>query len=452
MISLKKLLGLGLIIYSILACDSYLAENPSSSLAIPSTVGDFQALIDYQARMNDYYPDCGDNASDFFYLNAADWSTRPEWGRDTYVWNSQADASRDWLVCYEKIFYTNIILEGIDDAELDGLGEVDRNHVKGSAYFLRGWTYLHLIPLFTPTYDPTVPNSPYGLPLRLKSDINAKTSRASLNDTYIQTESDLLNAVRLLPERPILLTRPSKAAAYAALSRMYLMMERYQDALKYADSCLAIQSELMDYNELDVSAASPFYELNPEVIFHARLQGQSGVLAQSSARVDTILYSMYDEDDLRKALFFESRVDGSFLFKGSYHGSSSIFSGLATDEVYLIKAECMIRLGDLSNGMEVMRKLLENRWRNGTSPELNGINDNETALEFVLMERRKELAFRGGIRWADLKRLNKDGRFVTTLVRNLDGREYILEPNDPRYTFLIPIEVILQSGILQNER
>lgn len=450
--SLKKMLGLSLIFCCTVACEKYLAEKPSSSIAIPSTVGDFQALVDYQARMNEYYPDCGDNAADYFYLLTADWMARPEWARGTYVWDPQADASRDWSVCYEKIFYTNIILEGIDDALLDGLGERDRDRVKGSAFFLRGWTYLHLIPLFTPAYEATVSDSPYGLPLRLKSDINVKTSRASLNDTYAQIESDLLNAVRLLPERPLLATRPSRAAAYAALSRMYLLMERYQDALQYADSCLAIQSELMDYNELDVSAVNSFHELNPEVIFHAKLQVQSGVLTQSRARVDTLLYAMYHADDLRKALFFENNNDGSFAFKGSYDGSSSIFAGLATDEIYLTKAECMIRLGDLTNGIGVMHDLLAKRWRTGTVPEFADIGDSDAALGFVLDERRKELAFRGGIRWADLKRLNKDERFAKTLVRFVDGQTYVLEPNDPRYTFLIPIQVILHSGVLQNQR
>lgn len=453
MISIKKILGLGIIVFCMAACESYLAEKPSSSLAIPSTVEDFQALVDYQARMNEYYPDCGDNASDYFYLNAADWSARPEWGRDTYVWNAQADASRDWLVCYEKIFYTNTILEGIDDAALGGLNEIDRRHVKGSAFFLRGWTYLHLAPLFTPAYDASLANSPYGLPLRLTPDINAETIRSSLGDTYAQIESDLLAAIRLLPEKPVLATRPSKAAAHAALARMYLMMGQFEDALTHADLCLAIQSELMDYNTIDTSVFNSFDELNPEVIFHTELQGQSGLLAPSYARVDTSLIQLYSPGDLRLPVFYTKRPDGSWQFKGSYEGTNyTVFAGLATDEVYLIKAECMIRLGDLSNGIEVMRKLLVNRWRKGASPELNGIVDSEAALEFVLMERRRELAFRGGIRWADLKRLNKDERFAKVLIRDIDGVTYELEPNDPRYSFLIPTEVVLMSGVLQNER
>ncbi|MFC7526877.1 RagB/SusD family nutrient uptake outer membrane protein [Parapedobacter sp. GCM10030251] len=451
MISLKKMLGLGLIFCCTVACEKYLAEKPSSSIAIPSTVGDFQALMDYQDRMNDYYPDCGDNAADYFYLRTEDWIGRSEWGRGTYVWDPQADASRDWSVCYERIFYTNIILEGIDDALLDGLGERDRDRVKGSALFIRGFTYLNLVQLFVPPYDSDIEDSPYGLPLRLTPDINAATSRATVGDTYRQIEADLLEAVSFLPDKSFIATRPSKAAAYAALSRLYVIMERYDDALTYADRCLTIQPDLMDYNDLDASQREPFTELNQEVIFHAALQGQSGILTRSRARVDSTLYSTYGPNDLRKALFFEEQNDGTCLFKGSYFGRGAIFSGLATGEVYLIKAESLIRLGDWQEGVETLKQLLNNRMEAGMV-EIPADLDDERALAWVLAERERELAFRGGIRWGDLRRLNKDERFAKTLVRVVDGQTYVLEPNDPRYTFLIPIQVILHSGILQNER
>src|SRR3546814_11004303 len=98
----------------------------------------------------------------------------------------------------------------------------------------------------------------------------------------------------------------------------------------------------MDYNDLDASQRNSFAELNPEVIFHARMQYQSGILTRSRARADSTLYSMYEPNDLRRELFFEAQEDGTFLFKGSYYGSASPFLGLVTDEVYLTKAEFLI--------------------------------------------------------------------------------------------------------------
>jgi len=72
------------------------------------------------------------------------------------------------------------------------------------------------------------------------------------------------------------------------------------------------------------------------------------------------------------------------------------------------------------------------------------------ALDTILVERRKELAFRG-LRWSDLRRLNKEGWGIM-LNRNLNGVPYTLPPNSELYTLPIPPDVIQLSGIMQNPR
>jgi hypothetical protein len=68
-----------------------------------------------------------------------------------------------------------------------------------------------------------------------------------------------------------------------------------------------------------------------------------------------------------------------------------------------------------------------------------------------LLERRKELCFRG-LRWQDLRRLNKEPEYAKTLTRKIDGITYTLPPNDPKYVFPIPPNVIALSGMQQNPR
>lgn len=68
------------------------------------------------------------------------------------------------------------------------------------------------------------------------------------------------------------------------------------------------------------------------------------------------------------------------------------------------------------------------------------MNNNEL-LHKIILERRKELVFRG-LRWTDLRRLNKETEFAITLRRTVKGMEYVLPPNDPRYTQQIPFSVI----------
>src|SRR5690606_4337496 len=106
-----------------------------------------------------------------------------------------------------------------------------------------------------------------------------------------------------------------------------------------ADSCLSIQSDLLDFNQLDTLADNAFGTLNKEVLFTALLTTYPLAHEPARARVDTALISSYLPGDLRLPIFFTTRSDSSWQFKGSYEGSNyGVFAGLATDEVYLNKA------------------------------------------------------------------------------------------------------------------
>ncbi|WP_231576799.1 RagB/SusD family nutrient uptake outer membrane protein [Sphingobacterium sp. IITKGP-BTPF85] len=138
-------------------------------------------------------------------------------------------------------------------------------------------------------------------------------------------------------------------------------------------------------------------------------------------------------------------------FKGSYDNSfGSPFIGLTTPELYFIRAECAVRRNDLEIAISDMNKLLERRWVKGAYVQVDERDPNRL-LSLILKERRKELVFRG-LRWTDLKRLNLDPKFRTTLKRNLDGKLYQLEPNSFSYGILLPLDAINIGGLIQNKR
>jgi len=167
--------------------------------------------------------------------------------------------------------------------------------------------------------------------------------------------------------------------------------------------------------------------------------------------IDTVLYNSYHPDDLRKPVFFMDYA-GFNVFKGCYSDAPWYpFNGLATDEVLLTRAECRARKGDASGAMADLNMLLQKRWRNTVTYTSLTATDAEDALRKILTERRKELCFRG-IRWTDLRRLNKDPRFAITLKRVVGSHEYTLPPDDKRYVYPIPNDEIVFSGVEQNPR
>lgn len=199
---------------------------------------------------------------------------------------------------------------------------------------------------------------------------------------------------------------------------------------------------------MDLSPDVPFDISNSEVVYRSRLSDYHVTLYlyySPEYAVDDSLLKMYEEADLRKTAFFKTNM----TLKGSYTGSTNRFNGLATDEQYLIRAECSARNALVGPAMEDLNKLRKHRYDIASYSDLSAATAEE-ALKLVLKERRKELIFRG-LRWSDLRRLNQEGAGIT-LVRQLNGQAYVLPPGDPKWTFPIPDEVVSLSGIIQNPR
>src|SRR5690606_5558219 len=380
-----------------------------------------------------------------------DWDSRDIDARMTYIWDANAQNHLDWDYSFQRIFHCNVVLDEIEEAKLGSMTESDRDIIKGRAYFYRGWSYFHLAQLYVPYYAKGMADSEYGLPLQLVSDINEPVVRSTVHETYSRIIDDLKHAAELLPDRVGVPTRPSRAAALGALAKLYLIMGDFELSLYYTENSLDINDVLLDYNDVYRDSDIPFEVFNKDVVFHAVMSARSGVHEQGHAFVDTVLVKKYNEDDLRRAAFLKPDDTGLFRFKGSYDGGNyTLFSGIAIDELYLIKSECLARLGREEEALEVLNRLLSKRWQKDRFVPMQ-LSPNDDLLTIILEEREKQLLFRGGIRWSDLRRLNEDPRYAKTLVRRMDER-YELAPGDVRYTFMLPFSVIEISGMPQNQR
>ncbi|MDB5141066.1 MAG: RagB/SusD family nutrient uptake outer membrane protein [Mucilaginibacter sp.] len=442
-----------LAIMALTACKKFLDAKPDKQLATPTGLADLTAILDAD-NMITTFPSAGDIASDDYFLPDANWATLSSLpARTDYTWQPDAANDQDWQYGYTGIENANVVLDGLATVPKTAANQADYNNAEGMALFYRGYTLALLANIFTLPYDPLQAGSLPGLPLRSSADITAKTTRSSMAATYGQITADLKMASALLPVQQVSKTRPSKPAAYGALARVYLVTGNYLQAGAYADSCLQLYSTLIDYNTLNTSASAPFQRFNAEVIFHATSAG-GAALAVAKARVDTSLYRSYNGNDLRKKLFYKAAAGGYFSFKGSYSGTSSsqLFNGVATNEMLLIRAECNARSGKTAAAAADLNLLLVNRWKTGTYLPVASTLSGDSLLSLVITERRKELAFKGALRWSDLRRYSTDSRLAVTPQRFLNRQQYLLQPGDKRYAFLLPVSVVLRSGIQQNSR
>lgn len=436
----------------------WLDERSDKSLVIPTTLSDLQALIDNTNVMN-MAPALGTLSSDDYFIqddvyqalgldffkNAYTWSDKNFW--------SGVSNPTDWTYPYTIVFYSNIVLEGLDRLKPGADDQQTRKELKGYALFHRANAFYQVATLFAAPYSRSNEATELGIPLRLSPDVKAPVVRSSMKETWAQILKDANEATKLLPLEAAVKTRPCRAAAYALLAKCYLELEDYSNALKAADSSFRLNSTIIDYNSLNQTAVNPFPIFNDEVLFHAML-GNLTPLAANFALVDTSLYGTYSVDDLRREIYFNPAPGGRFTFGGSYLGPSTLtgrlFGGIAADEVLLVRAECYARTGNVPAAMEDLNLLLKNRYKTDTYHPLTTDAADE-ALAWVLEERRKELVLRG-TRFVDLRRLNKEARFAITLKRMVNDQEFTLPPNDKRYALPIPGNVIDISHIPQNPR
>lgn len=434
------------------SCKKFLDQKPNHALSVPATLTEARDLLNNYVVMNCQTPDMSMESDDDFYMTDALFNTSNESVKAAYCWKKDLVTDLAWENMYKVVLTANMALELTRQIAPTVQNQVEWNTVKGMALFHRSHAFYQLAQCYAKPYDQVTAVAEPGIPLRLASDLNIPTIRSTLQETYDQIINDLKQAVPLLQVTTMPVSIPSKAAAYAMLARISHAMENYEDALRYADSCLQLNAGLTNYNTVSASAVAPFQQFNTEVIFASTLAGLSR-FSVNNLLVDSNLFQSYHGNDLRRSLFFKNlSPQVGFGFKGNYEGNTygQLFTGLAVDEMYLIKAECQARLIGFAAAMDTLNAFLVTRWRTGTFTPFAAATDQQ-ALDIILVERRKQLIGRG-LRWHDLRRYNQHSSTAVTLMRLVNGNTFELAPAHPNYTFYIPQIVIDQSGIPQNIR
>ncbi|RYF26673.1 MAG: RagB/SusD family nutrient uptake outer membrane protein [Flavobacteriales bacterium] len=444
--NIKLTVFLGLLLC--LGCKKFLAEKADSKLATPTTLTDLQALLDHYQVLNQVDGATSEASGTDYYLTDADFATQNEANQRMYTWqksNIYASTGNEWFYNYRALYRANSVIEFLGAIPMDTGNQQQWQNIKGMAHYYRAKNLLKTLFAYAISYNPTSASQDLGVPIRLSTDFNEKSIRESVDNGYKQVIADLQLAISNLPNTQSHVMRPNKPAAYALLARTYLSMNQYALAFESADASIKLKGDLMDYNTLTASATYPIAQFNVEVLHDSF--SPATLLNNTRAKVSAEVMALYESNDIRSTVLFKNNGNGTFAFKGSYEGTLNPFSGVATDEVYLMRAECLARMNRLPEALADLNLLLKKRYRINTFIALQSTNQTQVT-DWVLKERRKELLFRG-LRWMDIKRLNLMGAGIS-LKKMVNGKEYALQPNDKGFALPIPDDVIALSGMPQN--
>lgn len=407
------------------------------------------------------------------------------WQRQVGINDKETDIGREdgsWTQAYDYINVTNMILSELE--EMDANNEKEEKakvRIEGEACFLRALYYFTLVNLYAEPYTPATAETAPGVPVKLTPYIEDKEYvRSSIADVYGQILEDLDRAADCLGRSEHKsLYRADIDAANLLKSRVYLYMQDYKNARKYAQLVIDRKPELCDLHT-NAGVENVVDEKNPEVIF-----SMGGDLLTAYMRgyydededyypyyVSDELVASFDDNDLRKSTYIK-QTDYGYCYQKIYWGKAhegekckvSDNYLFRTAEAYLNLAEAAAFDNDEAKAREVLGQLQANRYR--TTPTIG--ESGEALIKLIQEERRKELCLEGH-RWYDMRRYtvlpegkgkwNQTVRHTYTQFttdyydkKPIRTRVFELTPDDRAFTLAFPKEVLdFQNTLAGNNR
>lgn len=408
------------------------------------------------------------------------------WMADTGIDEKHKYTGKDdvyWNYLYKRINICNIVIELIDEQPEKNFGDdIEKERVKGEAYFLRGAYYYLLSNLYGKPYNPQTADTDLGVPLKVSGTIeDIEYSRTPLSSCYKQIVSDLEKAETYLEGKTRKsIYRANQTAASLLLSRVYLYMQNWEKAAEYAEKVLSVQSSLLDLRQIAVgqdclSKSSPetIFSMGGYTIAAAFADAEDswfGDPIEASYYVSKEMKNLYGQDDLRASRYIGEteiwnypdafrKVSGQRSKYGSYCEVSSSFL-MRTPEAYLNYAEAMAYAGNESAARQKLVTFLHTRMT--ADVNLDALSGNDL-IDFIRDERAREFLLEGH-RWFDLRRYTVCQPYPWSKTISHDYafygdydlayiERYVLEKFDAAYTLPIPRSVRnFQASIGNNPR
>lgn len=440
-----------------------LLEEKSQSEVIPKTAIDFRELLMGSGYMDNseplnftYFLD--DDVSLFLeYANGVETIVGTPTAKQyflLYTWQPRlADVNglgdqinadpggTPYAKYYQWIMGCNAVLDNIDQS-IGSQSEKDR--VKGEALAIRALYYFKLVNVYGEPYN----HNPQALsiPLKLNSSVTGDfMEQATVAAVYESIVNDLKQAATLMDPMPIARQdyHINQPAIHILLSRVYLFMEKWQDAVNEANKVFEQGGRLMNLTTLPAGPGTWLNYSNPEVewLYGGNTQPEQTVYSPAAPFLAT-----FDRKDVRWTKGI-SVLTGTFTpLVSKLPTGGDLAQTLRTSEAVLNRAEANVQLGQLGPALKDLNDL--RRFRIVDYKDVS-IANKADLLQAVRDERRKEFCYEG-FRWFDLRRYGMQA--ISHRYQNEPGEDvlqYKLADDDAMFTMPFPVSLLQRNPALK---
>lgn len=430
-------------------CKKFLEVVPKGQ-KIPTTLADYDALL-----RDEYSNQRVDVTQAVLLLNdrfetSANLSYYQLWNAN-YNWDENADRiflnktdEETYYNAYRAISTSNLIIQYAVDATESSAA--DRATLIAQAKILRSTNYFDLVNYYADTYQVSTASTKLAVPLILSAELNAPSRQVTIQELYNFILNDIQEALPNLRDKGNTIVHANLGAAYAFKARVLLQMGNYSEALIAANLALVKNDKLFDWvqfyqqyeQQINVpneytNAPSPMgYDYVENYIF--RHGSSNNFSRETNIRVDRA--ARFETGDARFASRWKLRTVGADTYYYSITNGFYNYGGITTTEVYLIKAECQARLGDIGAAMNTLDAVRVKRILANNYTKLNATNQQD-AVKLIQRTKSNELIL-GIMPFADIRRLNKDNNYARTFTKTENGKNLTLVPDSHLYTMTFP--------------
>jgi tetratricopeptide (TPR) repeat protein len=232
-------------------------------------------LADFEALLRDQYTISRTPVENALYLLNDVYLTNakvntPSLSQANYMWDESADRimlnnadEGTYYVLYGAISSCNLIIANAPTAT--EATDAERKEVMAYAKVIRALCYDVLVNYYADTYDKATAAEKRSVPLITSADIDAPYTQVSIQEMYDFIIQDTKEAIEMgIPAQSMTAIHPNLGAAYALLARVYLQMQNYDEALRYANLALEQNNQLFDWN----SHLNGFFRILYDKIIH----------------------------------------------------------------------------------------------------------------------------------------------------------------------------------------
>lgn len=456
--TIKNILFLLLLSISMISCEKYTDINPKGKNLL-STVDELDYLLNINLGSSNafYMQNLYGLTNDMYPTTVSSILAGPKnlnYAILTYDESINRAELQKVDIVYEQLYSLintrlNVLLETIDKAS----GDANKaKRLKAEALVLRGFLHYLVVNIYAKAYNPATAASDGGIPYMEKINLESAAEKSSVAVVYQKILADLKTAEDLdaLYDVPQVTTRASKVLLHTVKAQVLISMRDYEGALASANQALQYNNALEDHRPFIATktAVRDNRTATDNILFAAhKLNNPTFNVASVE-----ILNGYFDAGYIMKdytsnyaytigGVNYSVQLGTQYAFAGALMFYNNSYqhnaSGMTVSDLYFIKAESLIRLGRIGEGVAVLNSVKEKRYHPNNYSPISGSVSEDVVIAALKKLSRLEFLYTWK-NFVNIKRWNTEEKYKETITRTMNGKTYTLSPGSALWVFPFP--------------